>query len=75
MNAKLDKYLAVCHSRKKFYHGKDVYWYEFPECRIKYFSKFLQVPETIYYEYGGTHAEALKDLKREGFKITEGEEI
>lgn len=38
--------------------------------------RFLRVPETKYYEFGGSHEDALKILKRSNaFNIKEGEEI
>jgi hypothetical protein len=36
---------------------------------------FLNVPATPYYEFGGTHQEALEKLEYGGFDIIEGNEI
>ena len=37
---------------------------------------FINVPLTVLYEYGGTHAEALKELTGAGFvDIVEGDEL
>jgi hypothetical protein len=67
--------ISIYHSRKKFY-GKLIYWYEFyVDKTVPIPPKFLQVPATIYYEYGGTHKEALKDLKASKFYIIKGEEL
>jgi len=75
------KVTVVSHSRQKFY-GKPIYWYEFvtQEEGIGLTNllpqKFLKVPFTIFYEYGGTHEEAIAELTREGFTdIVEGSEI
>lgn len=39
-------------------------------------SKFLRIPSTKYYEYGGTHEEALQELTNTGFSdIIEGDEL
>lgn len=39
-------------------------------------SKFLEIPQTGYYEYGGTHEEALQELTNAGFHdIIEGNEL
>lgn len=67
---------VITHSRTVFYHGKKIYWYEFPKwCRIINYTKFLRVLNTDFYEYGGTHQEALKDLRAGGFKIKKGKPI
>lgn len=39
-------------------------------------SKFLRIPSTKYYEYGGSHEEALRELTEQGFSdIIEGDEL
>lgn len=39
-------------------------------------SKFLRIPGTKYFEYGGTHEEALNDLTKAGFSdIVKGDEL
>jgi len=65
--------VVVLHNRQKFYNKK-IYWYEFLQWQ-KIPRKFLKVPSTPYYEFGGTHQEALKELKRNEFEIIEGSEI
>jgi len=62
--------IVICHSRHDFYN-KPVWWYEFwgKKGTSLIPLKFLNVPETPYYEYGGTHDEALKDLGEFGFEI------
>jgi len=73
---------TIYHSRKSFYNGLPIYWYEFKWSNgdnlmlEQLCHRFLRVPETIYYEYGGTHEEALKELTAiRLFDIIEGEEI
>jgi hypothetical protein len=73
--------IVIFHSREKFY-GKPIYWYQFETARSPVASdsripeKFLRVPLTVYWEYGGTHEEALKDLTNSGFtRIIEGMEL
>lgn len=79
------KITAICHSRKKFYHGKDIHWYEFKldddqNIMTDAFwagnGRFVRVPETKYFEYGGSHDDALKDLtSTKVIDIIEGVEI
>lgn len=39
-------------------------------------NRFLRIPSTIYFEYGGTHDEALNDLTDFGFSdIVTGNEL
>ena len=67
---------TITHSRKKFYHGKDIHWYEILAEAASIPPKFLRMPETNYFEYGGTHEDALKDLTDSGFNdIVEGDEL
>ena len=73
---------VIFHSRKKFYNGKPIYWYEFmtqePEFDFEDLipRAFLNVPLTVFYEYGGTHEQALKELTNNGFTdIVEGDEL
>jgi hypothetical protein len=78
---------VICRDRRNFYDGRPIYWYQF-DCpgvvnvdKIDEFNaliptKFLRVPYTIYYEYGGTHEEAIDELTKEGFTdIVEGDEL
>ena len=75
---------VVYHSRKKFYNGRDIYWYEFlfddgtnmkcVDIAVGY-RHFLKVPSTKYYEFGGTHEEAIKVLTESAFNIVEGNEL
>ena len=80
------KIVAITHSRKKFYNGKDIHWYEFQfddgqnitsdSFQVGERTRFLRVPETKYYEYGGTHEQALQDLtSAKVIDIVEGVEI
>ena len=73
---------VIFHSRKKFYHGKLIYWYEFMTQKDNFDftdlipQSFINVPLTVLYEYGGTHKEALKELTEAGFTdIVEGDEL
>ncbi len=72
---------TIYHSRETFYHGKPVYWYEFKSeggniTINSVLNKFLRIPETIYYEYGGSHTEAIKTLTTAGITdIMKGKEI
>ena len=72
---------VVFHSRKKFYNGLETYWYEFvtdTEINLELLipTKFIRVPFTQFYEFGGTHEEAILDLTVCGFSnIMEGIEI
>ncbi len=73
---------VIFHSRRNFYNGIPIYWYEFMT-QVKNWDftdlippLFLNVPMTVFYEYGGTHEQALQELKRDGFiDIIEGEEV
>lgn len=73
---------AIYHSRRNFYNGKPFYWYEFISndgsniTLPSVAQKFLRVEYTIYYEYGGTHEEALLELTNYNLTdIVGGEEI
>jgi len=72
---------VILHSRKNFYHGKPIYWYEFSNSGgqitiATILRKFLLVPETKYYEFGGTHEDAIKTLTTAGITdILKGKEI
>jgi len=74
---------VIYHSRKKFYdYKRDIYWYEFTSDISKGdFTSlipggFLNIPFTLYYEFGGSHEEALKNLTDNGFiDIVEGDAI
>jgi len=65
--------IAIIHNREKFYGMSNIYWYRLYNGPIP--SKFIKVPDTDYYEYGGTHNSALKELKKNKFKIIEGKDI
>lgn len=79
--------MKVIYQRRGFMIPKDVnpflYQFELEDGRpvfevegdsaIPY--KFLRIPSTKYYEYGGTHEEALKELAQVGAEITEGNEL
>jgi len=80
------KLIVIYYSRKKFYNGRDIYWYEFLNeygqnimtycVNIGKFHRFLRVPETKYYEFGGSHEEAIKCLIERGVEsIIEGHEL
>lgn len=72
---------VIYHSRRNFYLGRPVYWYEFKSeggnvQLDTILGKFLRVPFTIYYEFGGEHTEALSLLTSNGItSIIEGREI
>jgi hypothetical protein len=80
---------VVYHSRKKFYNGRDIYWYEFfflptsfpvddeiEELANLIPQKFLNIPCSVYYEFGGSHEEAIKCLTEIGIRsIVEGNEL
>lgn len=65
--------IVICHSRHNFYN-KPIWWYEF-ETDGEVPLKFLRVGNTKYFEYGGTHYEAMADLTKQSFDIIEGKEI
>ena len=78
------KITVICHPRTKFYESKPIYWYRFEfdytgnkETKdTKIPEKFLKLPDSPYWEYGGTHEEALKALTNAGITdIIEGVEI
>lgn len=85
MKETTNKITAIYHSRRNFYNGKPIYWYEFKRDGQNVMSDsllagrraiFIRVPETKYFEYGGTHEEALLDLTESGsIDILEGVEI
>jgi hypothetical protein len=64
--------IAVFHSRKSFYDA-DIYWYAIHGDKIP--EKFLRIGETPFFEYGGTHLEAIKALAEAGFEVVEGKEF
>jgi len=73
---------VITHSRRNFYEmNNPIYWYEFisGESNVMLDSimgKFLRVPGTKYYEYGGYHADAIKELTKAGIAdIVNGKEI
>lgn len=75
-------FIVIARSRRNFYEGRPIYWYEFIT-EIGWFDftslipqRFLNVPYTVFYEYGGTHEEAILELTKAGFiDIVEGDEI
>lgn len=73
---------VISHSRRNFYNGRPIYWYEFMTQMDDWDftdlipQAFINVPLTVFYEYGGTHEQALKELTEAGFvDIVEGDEI
>lgn len=72
---------VISHSRQKFYYNKPIYWYEFISggsnvMLDSILGKFLRVPDAVYYEYGGTHVEAIKELTSAGITdIINGHEL
>lgn len=73
---------VITHSRRNFYERNNhIYWYEFINGDTNVMldtilGKFLRVPETKYYEFGGTHVTAIKELTDAGVTdIVEGREI
>lgn len=73
---------VVYRSRKVFYEGKDIYWYEFwkDDERLDYIGNigkyFLRVPTTNYFEYAGSLEESIKDLNSYGITdIVQGNEL
>jgi len=74
---------VIIHSRRNFYQTKtDIYWYEFVYDGSNVLNdsmlggRFIRVPETKYYEFGGNLQEAIEALTNAGFiGIVEGEEI
>lgn len=74
---------VIIHSRRHFYQRKnDIYWYEFRSGHSNIMTdtilkgRFLRIPETKYYEFGGIHADAIKALTDAGVNdIVEGQEI
>ena len=81
-----DNVKVIARSRRNFYEGRPIYWYQFDfgvvsvdkfaEFHALIPTRFLRVPYTIYYEFGGTHEEAIAELTSEGFTdIMEGDEL
>jgi hypothetical protein len=72
---------VISHSRNKFYSGLPIHWYEFKTdggqiLLSRLLNKFLNVPDTKYYEYSGTHEEALLELTKTGITdIVIGDEL
>lgn len=67
---------ATYHSRRNFYNGAPVYWYSHQPYEMLLKPPFLLVPGTSFYEFGGSHEEAIKALKSAGFDdIVEGNEL
>lgn len=76
-----DKVQAIYRSRKAFYNGLDIYWWEFkPDIRyvieILLPKSFLRVADTPYFECGSDLQAAIKQLTDAGFsKIIQGDEL
>ena len=73
---------VITHSRRNFYETNNpIYWYEFLNggsniTLDSILGKFLLVPGTKYYEYGGYHRDAIKELTNAGVTdIVGGKEI
>src|ERR1039458_192026 len=76
---------VIIHSRKKFYEGRDISWYEFVMDGIPLHELghediipdgFLRIKDTEYYEFGGTTEAARNTLTKDNFTlIVNGEEI
>ena len=72
---------VIYHNRRNFYQGRPIYWYEFMSKNEEDFAdlipeKFLNVPFTVYWEFGDSHEEAIKELKDAGITdIVEGDII
>ena len=73
-----DSVHVIVHSRKKFYKGLDIAWYEFSMDGIPLHELghgdivpdgFLRLPNSDYYEFGGTIEEATKSLTENGFTL------
>jgi hypothetical protein len=80
-----DSVHVITHCRKKFYNGKDITWYEFVMDGIQLHElgheniipkEFVRVPDTDYYEFGGTTENAINNLTQSNFTlIVKGEEL
>lgn len=77
-----DEIIVTVHSRKKFYN-KDIDWFSFaidgvPLHEIGHEDMipngFLRLPDTEFYEYGGTSGEAIKLLTDSGFSLIVNED-
>lgn len=72
--------IVIGHSRHKFYN-RPIWWYEFRDSGtylVRHMLiplRFLKVPGTDYYEYGGEHNDALKELSDCGFTFVAGSEL
>ena len=67
---------VIARPRRNFYEGRPIYWYQFDGDLSLIPDKFLRVPYTIYYEFGGTHQEAIAELTKVGITdIVEGDEL
>jgi hypothetical protein len=83
-DAEVETLDASYHSRKNFYHGKDIYWYRLfcdghpISASTEQFvpQGFLRVTDSEYFEFGGELYDAKVALKLGGFRIVmEGDEI
>lgn len=73
-----DEIHVILHSRKKFYNGKAITWYEFAIDGIQLHELghedilpkgFLRVDGTDYYEFGGTKEAAINTLTTANFTL------
>jgi len=73
-----DSIHVITHSRKKFYNGKEIHWYEFVMDGIALHELghedilpdgFSRVADTDYYEFGGNKENAVKNLTDAGFTL------
>jgi hypothetical protein len=80
-----DSVHVITHCRKKFYNGKDISWYEFVMDGMQLHELghediipkgFVRVPDTDYYEFGGTTEAAINVLTNDNFTlIVKGDEL
>ena len=76
---------VIVHPRRKFYNGRNIFWYEFSMDGIPLHelghedilpNGFLRVDDTDYYEFGGTKEIAVENLTNAGFTlIIDGDEL
>lgn len=73
-----DSVHVIIHPRKQFYNGKDISWYEFVMDGVPLHELghediipdgFIRVPDTDYYEFGGTAEEARNNLTQNNFTL------
>ena len=73
---------AIYSSRRNFYFGRPIYWWEFMTSKENFDftdlipGAFLNVEGTVFYEFGGSLEEGIKYLTDQGFvDIVEGDEL